>query len=106
MIVLNMNTYAVTVPFAVAVLISVVAAQDTESPLPWCNVTLTEDVGTLTSPMYPSNYLPNLFCNYLIQAPEGQTIELKFSTFDVEFGDLSCQYDSVKVYDGNSPGIA
>ncbi|XP_070205410.1 uncharacterized protein [Littorina saxatilis] len=101
MIVLNMNKYAVTVPFAVAVLISVVAAQDTESPLPRCNVTLT-DVGTLTSPMYPSNYLPYLFCNYLIQAPEGHTIELKFSTFDVELQSY-CLYDSVKVYDGNSP---
>ncbi|KAK7101828.1 mannan-binding lectin serine protease 1-like [Littorina saxatilis] len=69
-------------------------------PLTGCNVTLTDEVGDMSSPMYPSRYPPSVVCNYLIQAPEGHKIEVEFGTFDVE--SYPCTYDYVTVYDGNS----
>ncbi|KAI1901374.1 hypothetical protein AGOR_G00033740 [Albula goreensis] len=55
----------------------------------------------LTSPGYPSSYLPSQKCAWVIQAPErNQKILINFNPhFDLE--DRECKYDYVEVWDGN-----
>ncbi|XP_024864668.1 neuropilin-1a-like isoform X1 [Kryptolebias marmoratus] len=54
----------------------------------------------LTSPDYPSAYLPSQLCRWVITAPEaGQRILINFNPhFDLE--DRDCKYDYVEVYNG------
>ena len=41
--------------------------------------------GVITSPGFPGNYDNNLDLTWLIQVPMGQTIEINFLSFDVEY---------------------
>ena len=41
--------------------------------------------GVITSPGFPGNYDNNLDLTWLIQAPLGQSIEVSFLNFDVEY---------------------
>ena len=44
----------------------------------------------ITSPGFPGNYDNNLDLSWLIQVQMGQTIEINFLSFDVEY-DFSCR---------------
>ncbi|XP_027036187.1 uncharacterized protein LOC113664759 [Pocillopora damicornis] len=67
-----------------------------------CGRQLTESTGTLTSPGYPGSYPPNADCIWVITAPRGHYIELKFKIFDIHKVGRGCRYDYVEVRDGNS----
>ena len=47
--------------------------------------------GVITSPGFPGNYDNNLDLTWLIQVQMGQTIEINFISFDVEYGGSSCR---------------
>ena len=46
--------------------------------------------GVITSPGFPGNYDNNLDLTRLIQVHMGQSIEINFISFDVEYGGSSC----------------
>ena len=46
--------------------------------------TIENDVGLLTSPNYPADYDSSANCVWIIKAPEGSQIFLKFHTFKVQ----------------------
>lgn len=52
----------------------------------------------ITSPRYPEPYPKNLFCNYSIVADEGQSISVKFVSFDLEGTNALCNFDNVTIY--------
>ena len=58
--------------------------------------------GVLTSPNYPQRYLHNLDLVQLIQVPEGNTIRIRFTDYEVE-----PEYDTVTVSDkyGGTLGV-
>ncbi|XP_036374617.1 neuropilin-1a-like [Megalops cyprinoides] len=64
------------------------------------NIVITS-ASYLTSPGYPTSYLPSQKCVWVIQAPEpNQKILINFNPhFDLE--DRECKYDYVEVWDGN-----
>ena len=51
----------------------------------------------ITTPNYPRSYPDNKQCNWNIEVPQGQRIELEFNDFETE----SC-CDYLQVYDGSS----
>ncbi|XP_013394997.1 low-density lipoprotein receptor-related protein 3 isoform X1 [Lingula anatina] len=53
--------------------------------------------GTLTSPNYPQPYQADQTCDWLIQAPAGKKIQLRFQAFDLH-EDINAEF--VTVYDG------
>ncbi|XP_028815099.1 cubilin [Denticeps clupeoides] len=59
--------------------------------------------GEITSPGYPGNYPGQSRCAWLLEAPEGHTISLTFTYFQVEAHD-TCSWDSVTIFNGASPG--
>ncbi|KAM6215214.1 cubilin [Rhynchocyon petersi] len=59
--------------------------------------------GVITSPNYPASYDSLTHCSWLLEAPQGHTITLTFSYFDVE-PHTTCSWDSVTVMNGGSPG--
>ncbi len=65
-------------------------------PLP-----LTSSSGVLTSPGYDgsSPYLGHQSCQWLITAPQGEVVTIKFSDFETE-NSGGCDYDFVVIYDG------
>ena len=51
--------------------------------------------GVITSPGYPRNYNNNIDMTWLIQVPEGLSIEIRFEVFELELAsgiDQSCRY--------------
>ena len=51
--------------------------------------------GVITSPGYPRNYENNITFTWLIQVPEGLSIEIRFEVFELELAsgiDQSCRY--------------
>ena len=50
-----------------------------------CSQCLCHTNGIITSPGYPQGYDNNLDLDWLIQVPIGQTININFMSFDVEF---------------------
>ena len=50
--------------------------------------TIENDVGLLTSPNYPADYDSSANCVWIIKAPEGSQIFLKFHAFKVQINFL------------------
>ncbi|RZF39688.1 hypothetical protein LSTR_LSTR013176 [Laodelphax striatellus] len=71
-----------------------------------CGGVFTELEGSFASPMYPSNYMVDHACTYLIEQPPGKVIKLQFLDFDVfglpTKGNDRCLGDYVRVFDGES----
>ncbi|XP_070579232.1 blastula protease 10-like [Ptychodera flava] len=59
-------------------------------------ITVTS-TGTVTSPNYPGNYGDDQECHWLLEAPAGSRISLKFDVFYVENGGSHCVYDRFEV---------
>ncbi|XP_037366570.1 cubilin isoform X2 [Talpa occidentalis] len=59
--------------------------------------------GVITSPNYPASYDSLTHCSWLLEAPQGHTITLTFSDFNIETH-VTCSWDSVTVRNGGSPG--
>ncbi|XP_041477129.1 extracellular serine proteinase-like [Lytechinus variegatus] len=73
------------------------------TPPPECITNFTSPTGIITSPNYPGSYPNSEKCSYLIMAAnEEEIINLSFTEFSLEFHS-TCFYDSLTVYDGNSP---
>lgn len=53
----------------------------------------------ITPPMGSDGYLHNSNCLWIIDAPKGKLVQLKFVAFSLESDD-QCTFDSVTVYDG------
>ncbi|XP_068942361.1 cubilin [Petaurus breviceps papuanus] len=68
-----------------------------------CGGIQTGEGGVITSPNYPAPYGNLNHCSWLLEAPEGHTITLSFTFFDVE-NHIMCKWDSVTVINGGSPG--
>ncbi|KAM4828885.1 cubilin [Thomomys bottae] len=67
-----------------------------------CGGIQTGESGVITSPNYPGPYKNSSHCAWLLEAPQGHTIILTFSDFDIE-GHSHCAWDSVTVRNGGSP---
>ncbi|XP_062900253.1 cubilin isoform X2 [Mobula hypostoma] len=53
--------------------------------------------GFISSPNFPSSYSPLTHCAWMLEAPEGHTINLSFSYFN-----LTCGWDSFTILNGGS----
>ncbi|XP_043916230.1 cubilin-like [Protopterus annectens] len=58
--------------------------------------------GVVSSPNYPDPYDSMNRCTWLLRAPEGHTITITFTYFDVE-NHATCNWDSVTLINGGSP---
>ncbi|XP_071499338.1 blastula protease 10-like [Diadema antillarum] len=63
-----------------------------------CDVSLTQQSGSFTSPEYPGEYPNNRDCKYSITVEPGFVINVTFVDFQLEFHH-ACEYDFVEVYD-------
>ncbi|KAG9276492.1 cubilin [Astyanax mexicanus] len=68
-----------------------------------CGGYQTGEGGTVSSPGYPDSYPSPSRCVWLLEAPEGHTITLTFTYFEVE-EHSQCSWDSVTIYNGASAG--
>lgn len=59
--------------------------------------------GTFTSPRYPSNYAPDLYCEWFLEVEDNHRVSLSFDDFSTE---SACEHDSVKVITTISHSIA
>ncbi|NWX82451.1 CUBN protein, partial [Nothoprocta pentlandii] len=66
-----------------------------------CGGTFQATSGEIHSPNYPEPYSNNTDCSWVIQVDQSHRVLLNFTDFDME-NHLSCNYDSVAVYDGPS----
>uniref|UniRef100_A0A3P8SX64 Cubilin n=1 Tax=Amphiprion percula TaxID=161767 RepID=A0A3P8SX64_AMPPE len=66
-----------------------------------CGGVLTTATGALSSPNYPLPYHPNAECYWTIRTSQGSRLLLSFSDFHLE-ASISCSYDYLAVYDGDS----
>ncbi|CAG9816798.1 unnamed protein product [Phaedon cochleariae] len=64
-----------------------------------CGGHLKKNTGTIASPNYPDPYPTSVECEWLIEVDFGYSVEIEFHEVDVE-KESSCQFDSVKVYNG------
>lgn len=65
-----------------------------------------EKTGIIRSQNWPMNYPANSMCLWIIRSPEGKTIKLTFTDFDLEEAGIlfgRC-YDNVVIYNGTQPG--
>ncbi|XP_021476232.2 cubilin [Oncorhynchus mykiss] len=68
-----------------------------------CGGWQTGQGGVISSPAYPNLYPSPSRCTWLLEAPEGHTITLTFSYFNLEPHN-TCGWDSVTIFNGGSPG--
>uniref|UniRef100_A0AAX7U3F9 Cubilin n=1 Tax=Astatotilapia calliptera TaxID=8154 RepID=A0AAX7U3F9_ASTCA len=68
-----------------------------------CGGWQTGDGGVLASPGYPNLYPSPSRCAWLLEAPEGHTITLTFTYFNLESHN-TCGWDSLTIFNGGSPG--
>ncbi|XP_065114614.1 cubilin [Paramisgurnus dabryanus] len=68
-----------------------------------CGGLQSGDGGVISSPGYPNQYPSPSRCAWLLEAPEGHTITLTFTYFEVE-EHSQCGWDSVTIFNGGSPG--
>ena len=69
----------------------------------WWRESHTPGHGLIKSPNYPSTYPTNIYAyHYAIEMKNPDSkIRLSFRSFSLEY-EVSCKYDSLKVYDGSS----
>ncbi|CAG5131219.1 unnamed protein product, partial [Candidula unifasciata] len=93
----------------------VFAARQGQGQSTACVGELTEQSGVISSPNYPNNYPNNAKCKWTIAAKEGEIIDLRINSLDLEGIEGSVSWvpdtcpDYVRVYDGatvNSPLLA
>ncbi|XP_022107899.1 cubilin-like isoform X2 [Acanthaster planci] len=66
----------------------------------YCGGNIISQAGTITSPLYPSNYPNNQDCVWVVQATTGSTIQVTFqSSFNIATSS-NCQNDYVQLYNG------
>uniref|UniRef100_A0A8C0J8V6 Cubilin n=1 Tax=Chelonoidis abingdonii TaxID=106734 RepID=A0A8C0J8V6_CHEAB len=65
-----------------------------------CGVNFTSPAGRIVSPNYPSQYVNNLNCNYIIDGGPQSFVILRFETFQLEFSTGTCAYDGMKIFRG------
>ncbi|KAM6953504.1 cubilin [Aplochiton taeniatus] len=68
-----------------------------------CGGLQTGEGGVIASPNFPNNYPGLSRCAWHLEAPEGHTITLTFSYFELE-PHTSCHWDSLTIFNGGSPG--
>ncbi|XP_040824205.1 cubilin [Ochotona curzoniae] len=68
-----------------------------------CGGIQTGESGVITSPNYPQDYGVSSHCAWLLESPQGHTINLTFIDFEIE-SHVTCAWDSVTVRNGGSPG--
>ena len=57
--------------------------------------------GRFSSPNFPKTYPPHAKCEWLLEAPEGHYIQMKFIRFELEKHAI-CKYDYLEIRDGSS----
>ena len=62
-----------------------------------CNGTIDKRQQRIVSPWYPRSYGPNLDCQWLLKAPLGKKLSLRFESFKTEH----C-HDGLSIYDGDT----
>ncbi|XP_025082123.1 low-density lipoprotein receptor-related protein 4-like [Pomacea canaliculata] len=67
-----------------------------------CDGVYTSPSGSISSPLYPSQYPPNEDCTYIISTTQGHRITLTFVTFDIGDGTDDCELDYLEIRDGSS----
>ncbi|XP_039618458.1 membrane frizzled-related protein [Polypterus senegalus] len=68
--------------------------------LPRCGGVLVEEEGSFSSPNYPGNYPPNMYCIWLITTSATSIIQLRISSLEME-GPASCPCDWLEVQEDN-----
>ena len=58
-----------------------------------CPATVSPNTNTISSPNYPDNYPDYAHLYYLMTAQPGQTIEITFTDFEVQYGGYKCYDD-------------
>uniref|UniRef100_A0A4W3K7X0 Cubilin n=1 Tax=Callorhinchus milii TaxID=7868 RepID=A0A4W3K7X0_CALMI len=66
-----------------------------------CGGIQTGSTGRISSPNFPSPYTASTHCAWLLEAPEGHTISLSFTVFELE-PHSACTVDSVTIKNGGS----
>ena len=69
--------------------------------LTWIHLERLVATGEVTSPNYPDDYPDNLNKTQTIQVESGKLLRLQFTHFEVRYGSSNCQYDFVKITDGD-----
>ncbi|XP_052232745.1 multiple epidermal growth factor-like domains protein 10 isoform X3 [Dreissena polymorpha] len=64
-----------------------------------CGGALTDQFGVITSPNFPSNYNSKVHCTWVINAPEGYWINVKFIEFALQ-SHSNCDYDYLELFNG------
>ena len=55
-----------------------------------CQAWLDVEMGTFMNPNFPKNYSNNIFCTWIIKAPDNSIVTLKIESFDVSFTFNAC----------------
>ncbi|GFS04728.1 cubilin [Elysia marginata] len=66
-----------------------------------CGGVLTGSEGVIVSPNYPGNYSNNIDCAWLIKAPDGMTIQVNFTAFELE-QQPECTSDFLVIQNGGN----
>ncbi|XP_025082085.1 low-density lipoprotein receptor-related protein 4-like [Pomacea canaliculata] len=67
-----------------------------------CDGVYTSPSGSISSPLYPSQYPPYQNCTYIINTTQGHRITLTFVTFEIGDGTDDCEFDYLEIRDGSS----
>ncbi|XP_076628821.1 cubilin [Colletes latitarsis] len=67
--------------------------------IPGCSGVYTAPTGTISLPTHTSTYRENMECDWRIQMPHGERIQITWSKFELE-DSTSCEFDYVKIFDG------
>ncbi|XP_040184091.1 high choriolytic enzyme 1-like [Rana temporaria] len=70
-----------------------------------CGGMQTKVNGTVTSPGYPTKYLPSTDCIWSIVAPSGHRVQLNFISFTLE-SSRNCVYDYLSISDSSRSGTS
>jgi hypothetical protein len=69
-----------------------------------CGGILKQQQGVIQSPSYPSNYLDNHICQWVIVGSAGTVVQLTWQSFNLEgyAYNNNCPFDKVVVFDNSS----